>query len=66
MRLKTKGLKMAEVAVEIAKRNMTLADLLAIKEEDGWHYSDGPSYVCSSFVSAVYRAGELLKDVEGT
>jgi len=63
MRLKTKGLKMGEIAVELSKRNMTLADLMAMKEEDGWYYSDGYSYVCSSFVSAVYSAGGLLKDV---
>jgi len=66
MRLGTKGLKIAEIGVEIAKRNMTLADLMAMKEVDGWQYSDGPSYVCSSFVAAVYRAGGLLKDIEGT
>lgn len=66
MRLKTKGLKLSDIAVEISKRNMTLADLMAVKEEDGWYYSDGYSYVCSSFVVAVYRAGGLLKDIEGT
>jgi hypothetical protein len=66
MRLKTKGLKMSDIAVEIARLNMTLADLMATKEEDGWYYSDGYSYVCSSFVAAVYKAGGLLKDVEGT
>jgi hypothetical protein len=29
-------------------------------------YNDGPSFVCSSFVAAVYKAGGLLKDIEGT
>ena len=66
MRLGTKNLKLADIAVEIAKRNTTLADLMAQKEVDGWYYSDGYSYVCSSFVIAVYKAGGLLKDVEGT
>ena len=66
MRLGTKNLKMADIAVEISKRNMTLADLLAQREVDGWKYSDGYSYVCSSFVAAVYKAGGLLKDIEGT
>lgn len=66
MRLGTKGLKLGEIAIEIAKRNMTLADLIAVKEEDGWYYSDGYSYVCSSFVAALYQAGGLLKDIEGT
>jgi hypothetical protein len=66
MRLKTQNLKLGEIAIEISKRNMTLADLLAMKEEDGWYYSDGYSYVCSSFVVAIYKAGGLLKDMEGT
>lgn len=66
MRLGTKGLKMADIAVELSKRNMTLADLMALPERDGWYYSDGYSYVCSSFVAAVYQAGGLLKDIEGT
>jgi hypothetical protein len=45
---------------------MTFGELMAIPEKDGWMYNDGPSYVCSSFVSAVYKAGGLLKDIEGT
>lgn len=39
---------------------------MAIKEVDGWEYNDGKSYVCSSFVAGVYRAGGLLIDIEGT
>ena len=37
---------------------------MALPEIDGWQYSDGESYVCSSFVAAVYRAGGLLIDIE--
>ena len=44
---------------------MTFGQLLAVVEKDGWWYSDGPSYVCSSFVAAVYKAGGLLKEIEG-
>jgi hypothetical protein len=59
-RLNTTNLKLADIAVEISDRNMTMADLMAMPEVDGWWYSDGPSYVCSSFVAALYRAGGLL------
>ena len=45
---------------------MTAGDLFSIVEKDGWIYSDGPSYVCSSFVAAVYKAGDLISDIEGT
>ena len=50
----------------MAERGMSFGDLMAIPEVDGWEYSDGKSYVCSSFVAAVYRAGGLLIDIEGT
>ncbi len=50
----------------MAKRNMTMGDLMAIPEKDGWKYSDGESYVCSSFVAAALKAGGLLIDIEGT
>ena len=50
----------------MAKKNMTFGDLMAMPEKDGWWYNDGPSYVCSSFVIAVYKAGGLLNDLEGT
>lgn len=50
----------------MAERNLTFGDLMAMPERDGWMYSDGPSYVCSSFVAAVYVAGGLLPELEGT
>ena len=39
---------------------------MAIPEKDGWKYSDGESYVCSSLAAAIYKAGGLLIDIEGT
>lgn len=54
---------MSELAVIMAKRNMTMGDLMAMPEVDEWQYSDGASYVCSSFVAAIYRAGGLLIDI---
>jgi len=37
--------------------------LFAMTEKDGWMYSDGYSYVCSSFVIGVYKAGGLFGDL---
>lgn len=47
----------------MANRNLTFGDLMAMPEIDGWEYDDGESYVCSSFVAAVYKAGGLLVDI---
>ena len=58
--------KLDEIAVIIAERGLSVGDVIAMPEEDGWIYNDGRSYVCSSFVAAVYRAGGLLVDIEGT
>ena len=54
--------KMSEIAVLMAKRNMTFGELMAVVERDEWVYSDGPSLVCSSFVAAMYKAGGLIFD----
>jgi len=54
---------MSEIGYIMAERGMTMGDLLAIPERDGWEYSDGRSYVCSSFVAAVYVAGGLLPEL---
>ncbi len=62
-RLGTEGRKMEEIGYIMASKGMTFGDLLAMPEKDGWIYNDGPSYVCSSFVAAVYKAGGLLPDL---
>ncbi len=38
--------------------------VMAIPEVDGWVYSDGVSYVCSSYVAALYKAAGLFGDME--
>lgn len=62
--LKTEGLNITELAVEAGKRNMTISDAMAIVEEDGWKYNsmfhDGEAMVCSSFVTAMWKAGGLF------
>ena len=44
---------------------MTLTDVIAIPEKDGWEYTgleprDGEAFVCSGFTAGVYKAGGLL------
>lgn len=59
----TEYMNLNEIANEVGRRNMTIGDLFAQKEEDGWMYSDGYSYVCSAFVAGVYKAGGLFDDL---
>ena len=68
MRLKTKGLSLPQVIAEAARRGMTFNELLAVKEEDDWVYSNGPNLVCSAFVVAFYKAGGVFDglDVQAT
>jgi hypothetical protein len=61
-RLNVENRKMSEIAVIMARQNMSFGDLMAMVEKDEWMYSDGPSLVCSSFVIALYKAGGLLFD----
>ena len=44
---------------------MTIEDVMAMVEEDGWQYygeqpRDGLSYVCSAYVAAVWKAAGLF------
>lgn len=48
---------------------MTLEQVMAMPEKDGWIYSgsrprDGLSYVCSSYVVAVLKAAGVFGDLE--
>jgi len=63
-RLNTTGLSVPQIAVEAEKRGLTIPDLLAMVEVDGWVYPDGVSYVCSSFVVAMYKAAGLFGNAE--
>jgi len=66
MKLGTKGLNISEVAKVAAKKGMTINDVMAITEQDGWQYSgfyhDGEAYVCSSYVTAVWKAAGVFGD----
>lgn len=48
---------------------MTLQQLMAVPEKDGWVYEgieprDGESYVCSAYVTALLREGGIFDDIE--
>jgi hypothetical protein len=61
MRLGTDNLTVAEIAEAAYQRNLTYPDLFAMVEQDGWWYPDGYSYVCSAFVTAMYKAANLFE-----
>ena len=52
------------MALEILRRNSTFPDVMAEVEKEGLVYSDGLSYVCSSFVTGLYKRAGILGDVE--
>jgi len=66
-RLGTSGLNFEQVAALAAEREMELQDLMAQPEQDGWMYTgeeprDGLSYVCSAYVSSLYKVAGLYDD----
>ena len=66
LRLATKDLNIAEITAIAASKDMTIEDVMAMAEQDGWEYSgeqprDGLSYVCSAFVAALWKAGGLFE-----
>lgn len=68
-RLGTLGLPLPEIVSEAAKRMMSIQDLMAMPEQDGWLYTgevprDGESYVCSAFSTSVYKAAGMFGEFE--
>ena len=69
LRLGTTGLDIQGVAAAAAERMMTVNDVMAIPEQDGWIYTgevprDGMSFVCSAYSASVWKAAGLFgKDV---
>jgi len=63
-RLGTEGLSLVELTMVAAERDMSLLDVMAMVEVDGWEYSDGRSMVCSAFVTGVWKAAGLFEDNE--
>ena len=68
-RLGVDGKNIAEIAAIAAGKKMSVEDVMAMVEQDGWIYNgeeprDGQSMVCSSFVAAVWKAGGVFGDLE--
>lgn len=67
-KLGTHGLNISSIAEEGHKRSppMNVSDVMAMVEEDGWKYSgyyhDGEAMVCSSFVTAMWKAAGIFGD----
>jgi hypothetical protein len=60
IRLETQNLKIDELVIEAAKRNLTISEVMAIPEQDEWVYSTGKSFTCSGLLSHLYRASGVL------
>jgi len=60
MRLGTENLTVAEIAQAAYDIGVTTPELFAQPEQDGWWYPDGYSFVCSSFVIAMWKAAGLF------
>jgi len=64
-RLGVESLKIEELAALAGERGLTLDDVMALPEEEGWEYHgieprDGRAYVCSAYVAAVYQAAGMF------
>lgn len=63
-RLGVKGKKLAELQKLMIKRGLSLGEVMAIPEKDKEMYSDGYSYVCSSYVVSMYLESGMLGDLD--
>ena len=63
-RVGTKNLELFEIEEEANKQGKTLNDLFSIIEPEGVMYSDGYSYVCSSYVFSFYTKSGMLGDLQ--
>ena len=68
-RLGVDGKNISDLAMLAAEKNMSLSEVMAMPELDGWIYSgvstrDGPSYVCSAYVTALYKAAGVFGDLD--
>lgn len=59
---------LADIAAEAASQGMSIQEVMAMPEQDGWKYTgeqpDGESYVCSAYVAAMYKVAGLFDDME--
>ena len=64
-RLGVEGKTISEIAEIAAEQGMSVEDVMALVEMDGWEYTgieprDGQAYVCSAYVAAMYKAAGLF------
>jgi len=62
LRMGTKGLTFNQLAELAYSQGLSMMDVMAMVEVEGWEYSDGLSYVCSSFVLSFYKNAGILGD----
>jgi len=59
---------LACIATHAAFQGMSIQDVIAIPEQDGWLYTglpnDGQAFVCSAYSAAVYKAAGMYDDFE--
>lgn len=68
-RLGVDGKNISEIAEIAAGQNMSVSDVMAMVEQDGWEYyglepRDGRNWVCSAYVAAFYKAAGVFGDME--
>jgi hypothetical protein len=63
LRLGTNGLNVEEAILKAASQGISVGNLFAIPESEGWEYSDGKNYVCSCLAIAIYKAGGIFGDL---
>lgn len=63
MRLGTTDLDVDGIWREIHQQRVSVAELLAIVEDEDWNYPEGISLVCSSLLVYLYKAGGLFGDL---
>jgi len=68
-RLGTQGLDIQQIVEVAAERGLGIEDVMAMTELDGWQYTsesprDGLSYVCCTYVAAMYKAAGLFMDMD--
>lgn len=53
-----------EIANILVDRGMEFPDLFPIPEQDGWWYGDHYSFVCSAYVTAIWKSAGLFDGLE--
>lgn len=69
LRLGVTGKNITEIAAIAAQQGMSVDDVMAMTEKDSFRYTglgpkDGRAYVCSAFVTALYKVGGLFDGYE--